>query len=230
MKEPVLTAPRLASVPWLSHGFGTRRFGLADLRSGAKRRKASVVILKQVHSAVVHVVDRVPAAILAGDALATATPGLVLVVKTADCLPLFLVDEKRRAVAAVHAGWRGTAQRIAERAVAALHERFGSEPEDLVAVLGPSIGALCYEVGEDVRRSFRESGLPGRSFVPLPVRPGKYLFDLAGANAGLLRAAGVRPGRIVRLDLCTHCEPGLHSFRRDRETRHRLYNFIAIMA
>ena len=126
-----------------------------------------------------------------GDALLENTPGSVVAVKTADCLPILLVDERHRAVAAVHAGWRGTVAGIAQRAVEAMGEQFGTLPGDLHAAIGPGIGKCCYEVGPEVAAQF---GQQGRAHV-----------DLAEANRRQLMDAGVTPERIYASNLCTMC-------------------------
>src|SRR6185503_448338 len=114
-----------------------------------------------------------------GDALLENTPGSVVAVKTADCIPILLVDERRRAVAAVHAGWRGTAARIVTGAIGRMAERFGTVTADLHAAIGPGIGVCCYEVGPEVAAEF---GGQGRAHIDLP-----------DSNRQQLTAAGVTP-------------------------------------
>ena len=123
----------------------------------------------------------------------TRVPGLLLVVKTADCLPLS-PGRRLRVAAAVHAGWRGTRLRIVETIRAMMAERFGTNPADVLAAMGRASDASCYEVGEDVRSEFlgRISGRIVRS--RRPARPN--FFDLCGANELQLRSAGVPPERI----------------------------------
>jgi len=208
-------------------GFGTRAFGEEDLRMFAAGRGCRAVWLEQIHSGTVQVIDGIPPAPPRGDALVTDQTGLLLAVKTADCLPLLLADERRRVVAAVHAGWRGTKARITEETVRVMAGRFGVRPEDLAAAMGPCIGRSCYEVGEDVRTGFREAGFPDDLFAPAG-RPGKFHFDLGEANARQLRAAGVSPDRIFRAAACTLCDPELFSFRRDRNPSDRLFSFIGL--
>ena len=221
-----LTVPHLSRVPGLFHGFGTRDFSEADLRAAAAENGAVPVPLHQVHSARIIVLDQAPTALLDADGTATRRPGLALVVKTADCLPLFLVDPEHAAIAAVHAGWRGTAHRIAAEAVAVMARSFGTKPAALLAALGPCIGGACYEVGEDVASSFHRAPAFASLFAALPARPGKYLFELRAANRAQLEAAGLPPGSILEAGGCTHCDPALLSFRRDRRSDLRLYNFI----
>jgi YfiH family protein len=223
--EAFRTSQLLSGIPGLVHGFGTREFSEVDLGVFAVARGFHPVLLDQIHSDIVHIVAGGPAGRPPGDALITEKTGLLLVIKTADCLPILLADRKRRVVAAVHAGWRGTRSRIVERAVRIMTDRFGVPSSDLLAAGGPCIGPSCYEVGEDVRREFFESGFPAELFAPTG-RPGKYLFDLPGANSLQLRIAGVPPEQIVLGDACTHCEPGLYSYRRDRNTSDRLFSFI----
>jgi hypothetical protein len=151
-----------------------------------------------------------------GDALLENTSGSVVAIKTADCLPILLVDDRHRAVAAVHAGWRGTVAGIAQRAVEAMRAQFGSVPEDLRAAIGPGIGECCYEVGPEVAAQF---GRQGRAHV-----------DLAEANRRRLMDAGVTPERIYASNLCTMCRADeFHSFRRDKEAAGRLFSFAGIL-
>ncbi len=150
-----------------------------------------------------------------GDALLENTPGSVVAVKTADCIPLLLVDDANRAVAAVHAGWRGTVAQIAQRAVDAMRSRFGTQPEHLHVAIGPGIGNCCFEVGPEVAEQFG--------------RVGRVHIDLAEENRRQLLEAGVTPARIYASNLCTMCGAGeFHSFRRDRERAGRMYSFVGL--
>jgi len=227
-RKPWRTIPRLDRIPWLVHGFGTADWAEADFLGFAERTGFRPVLLDQIHSDVVHRVRDLPAARLRGDALITDTPGLLLAVKTADCLPALIVDEARRIVAAVHSGWRGTRQRILEKTIRALGEDPGSEPGSLRIALGPCIGASCYEVGEDVRASFAEAGFPDSVFTRRATASGRFLLDLRAANLHQLDAAGVRRDRVSSLDACTHCRPELISYRRDGGRADRMFAFIGI--
>jgi len=230
---PYLTQPRLAAIAGLVHGFGTAAWTLKDAVSWAGRRGFRAIVLKQIHSDIVRVieggnVERAAATRLPGDALVTDLPGVLLVVKTADCLPGFLVDEARRVVAAVHCGWRGTRSRIVEKTIEVLSERYGAPPDGLLAALGPCIGRDCYEVGDDVRSAFAREGFPGPLFRERTADGPGYLFDLRAANVASLRAAGVREANIVSDASCTHCEPHLLSFRRDQNKDARMASFIGL--
>ena len=118
-----------------------------------------LVQMRQIHSSVVHRVRATPREPLAGDGLITNAPGLLLAVKTADCVPVLVADVKRRAVGAFHAGWRGTVARVVEKGVGDMRRQFGSVPSDLRAVIGPSIRRCCYQVGAEVKAEF-ESQFP----------------------------------------------------------------------
>jgi len=169
--------------------------------------------LKQIHSSECVAAEGRSGILGEGDALLEDRPGSVVAVKTADCVPILLVDDAHHAVAAVHAGWRGTAAGIAGKAVAAMRERFGSR--DLYAAIGPSIGKCCYEVGPEVSAQF---GLEGRTFLDLPEFNRRQLLD-----------SGVTAERIFASNLCTQCKADeFHSFRRDREAAGRLYSFAGI--
>jgi YfiH family protein len=183
-----------------------------------------LLLLKQVHGATVVEApwDGTPEA----DASVATGPGWLLGIKTADCLPVLLVDPKRRLVAAAHAGWRGTAAGVAARAVDALVAR-GSRPEDLVAALGPGIGPCCYEVGDDVRAAFPPSG--GAFFRPGP--NGRPHLDVRAANARQLVEAGLRPEALHHVADCTRCRADLyHSYRRQGKAAGRMINFVGFTA
>lgn len=225
-----LTVPRLERIPWLIHGFGTADWTEADFGRVREWDGFRPVILDQVHSDVIHCVDGAPSGRLEGDALITSIPKLFLVVKTADCLPVLVVDEPRRIVAAVHCGWRGTCKRILEKVVGELRARHGCEPATLLAALGPCIGPECYEVGPDVRERFQAAGFPEDLVRPNPAGAGKYLLDIRAANAFGLRGAGLRPENILSLGACTRCRPELLSYRRDGTAERRMYAFVGMKA
>ncbi len=209
------------------HGFGTRGLSLPVLEAQAARRGMRSVFLDQKHSDVAHILTGFPRGDPeAGDALVTDRRGILLVIRTADCLPVLLSDSKRGVVAAVHCGWRGTGLEILRKVVRSLQERFGSAASDLTAALGPCIAPACYEVGEDVRRTFADRGYPTDVILPLRDTPGKYLFDLRTANLHQLRGAGLREANIFPISCCTHCEKNLYSYRRDAHKAGRLLNFI----
>jgi hypothetical protein len=185
--------------------------------------------MRQLHSDIIHRIDETPAKSLEGDALMTDVPGFLLVIRTADCLPAFLVDEANQAIAAVHCGWRGTEKRILERAVQAMGEAYGSKPADMLAALGPCIGAACYEVGPDVRQGFLRAGFPAGVLCGAPGRERKYLLDLRAANAWLLGELGFKKTRVFNPGpTCTHCEPSLLSYRRHSADLRRMYNFVGL--
>lgn len=140
--------------------------GAGGRRAGA--RPFDLVTLRQVHSDVIHAIAEKQAEAPKGDAAITRAPGLLLAVQTADCLPILLVDAKRRAVAAVHAGWRGTLARIAAKTLGRMQMQFGTRPADVVVAIGPGIGACCYEVGHEVVQSFASQFTAAREWFAEP--------------------------------------------------------------
>jgi YfiH family protein len=168
--------------------------------------------------------DRPPA-----DALVSDAPDVVLAVRAADCVPLLIADARSGATAAVHAGWRGTAARVAVAAIDAMQSEFGSRPADLVAAIGPAIGPCCYEVGSDVVDAFAAAGheryLVDRWFIA--PRDRKMRLDVAGANRDLLILAGVREENIHASELCTamHLDV-LTSYRAEKEAAGRIAGAI----
>jgi YfiH family protein len=228
MLSPIRTVLRLERVPSLRHGFGDSSWREKDLRQLADRLGFKPVFLNQVHSDVVHFTDELPRRRLRGDAAVSRLPGLLLVIKTADCLPVVLVEEKKRVIAAVHCGWKGTSRRVLEKVVLGMKERYDVDPAAVLAAFGPCISERCYEVGRDVQRAFAVSGFPASLFRPVAGRSGKALFDLRSANRLQLLRLGVKARNIFSVDLCTHCDEVYPSYRRDRDECGRMLTFIGL--
>ena len=227
--KALFSIPEWKKISFLVHGFGNRYWKQTDMEKHPMLKNFKSLFLRQIHSDILHVIEDVPDAVLAGDALLTRRQGILLVIKTADCLPILVVDRNRRAVAAVHGGWKSTSQKLAQKVVSALEEHFGCDPSSLSAALGPCIGKDCYEIGADVWKKFEDKGLNGKAFVPHPSKRGKFFLDLRLANKLQLMAAGVEDANICAVDLCTHCRTDLFSYRRSRHTKGRMLSFIGIM-
>lgn len=162
------------------------------------------------------------------DAVVTDRPGIALCIKTADCVPVFLIDPIRRIVSAVHAGWKGTALRIVEQTVETMGRQFGVQPADLFAFIGPSIGPCCYEVDAVVYQAMHHHRSPDAFFHP-GREAGRWMLDLPLANRFQLLDAGLLPERIRATDLCTACHPELFfSHRAQNGYTGRQLNFIMI--
>lgn len=183
------------------------------------------------------------------DGLITNVEGLALVTSFADCVPLYFVDAKRHAIGLAHSGWRGTAEAMGARMAEAMGRKFGSEPEDLYAAIGPSICQDCYEVSEEVADRFvslfagetaleeeiMRSGYRGgtegkyRQVVEKSSRPGKYQLDLWKANLLILRRAGIPLSHIAVTDICTcHNADYLFSHRASHGRRGNLSAFLML--
>ena len=164
------------------------------------------------------------------DGLMTDEPGITLVTMYADCIPLWLLDPRRKVIALSHSGWRGTVGRMGAVTVGKLHADYGCEPGDLVACVGPGICRDCYEVSGDVAQAFREAFPPGQAdAVVRHRRDDKYDVDLWLANRFVLENAGVRPENIHISDICTRCNPELlFSHRIMGNRRGNLAAFLAL--
>jgi YfiH family protein len=273
----MLQSVELNKFPWLVHGFSTRPGGVSlidsektlnlgftdwDTRENVvenRRRfqsalgaaKLHLVPIKQFHSDVVCLFDETPPAEpCRGDASVTRHPGLLLGVQTADCVPILLVDAKKRAIAAVHAGWRGTLARIVQKAVGRMQMEFVSRPQDLLAALGPAIGGCCYEVGTEVASAFSTKFADAENYFdelrtgdePNPVQwlnqmppghqppPPNVFLDLRKANRAQLLEAGLDAKNISVNDLCTACHNSqLFSYRKEGAAAGRLMAAIALL-
>jgi len=187
-----------------------------------------IALMNQVHGAeVLEVLEGSGPLAVAGDAdaLLTRAPGVALAVRVADCVPVLLAAPsgapRGAAIAAVHAGWRGTAARIVEAAVDAVCEASGARPETLVAAIGPAIGPCCYEVSQEVADAICAAG--GRA---LPGPRGRPHLDLREANAAQLRGRGVTT--IDFVGPCTRCSPDHYSHRGDGPATGRQVGLIAL--
>jgi polyphenol oxidase len=255
-----LPVPAWKNIPWLWHGFSTRQGGVsraycaegapgelnlgftaADDREAVARNRqllaeaitgnadTPLLTVRQIHSSVLASAE---SAGCKADGMMTDEPGLLLGVQTADCIPVLVADRKRRVVAAFHAGWRGTVKRIVEASVGRMRFEFGLQPEDLIAAIGPGIGACCYAVGEEVLSSFESQFAyaselfrevydadPVRKKYPMlfltqrapghsSIGPSLHL-NLVEANRRQLLAAGLKPGSIQTTGGCTNCHPEL---------------------
>jgi YfiH family protein len=262
--------------PWLVHGFSTRTGGASVLDSGEhvlnlsftdwdncetvlKNRQlfqsaigatdSTLVPLKQFHSSVARFFAEAPGESCKGDASFTNTPGLLLGVQTADCVPILLVDPKKRAVAAIHAGWRGTLARIAQKTVGEMRMHFGSKPADILAALGPAIGGCCYEVGTELVTEFTSQFADAEEYFdelrtgeePNPLQwlnmmppghqppPKNVRLDLRKANRAQLLATGLPDANIFVSNLCTACHTDLlFSYRKEGSRSGRLLSVVGL--
>ncbi len=140
------------------------------------------------------------------DALICATPGIYICVQTADCVPLLLFDPINRAIAAIHAGWRGTLKKITEATILMMMHTFETRPSDLVVGIGPSNGPCCYEVGEDVYAEANKSLGNAADVIKSGPRKGKYMFDQWQANFNQLTGLGVKAENIEMAEICSQCQ------------------------
>jgi hypothetical protein len=192
----------------------------------------------QVHGSRVAVVDRpgMTREELEGyDAFVTALPGVAIGVRTADCVPVLLYDPVKKAVAAVHAGWRGTVLNIVLAAIEALRQEYGSSPSDLKAVIGPSIGPDSFQVGEEVAERFKEAGFPMDEIWSFrgdgdgtPMSGGHHI-DLWKANKWLLEQAGVPSGNIQIAGIDTYTTEAFFSARREGIQCGRIINAVKLI-
>jgi purine-nucleoside/S-methyl-5'-thioadenosine phosphorylase / adenosine deaminase len=262
-------------LPWLVHGFSTRPGGVSPLegqkvlnlsfmewdkkenvaenrrlyQSALGAKDFTLAAMKQIHSALIRLLPAPPAQVSKGDGSATNAPGLLLAVETADCVPILLADPKNRAVAAVHAGWRGTLARITHKAVGRMQFEFGSKPVDLLAAIGPSIGPCCYEVAAEFVSKFTAQFADAADYFdeprsgeePNPLQwlnmappghqppPKNVHLDLRMANRSQLLAAGLLAQNIFTSDLCTACRTDLlFSYRKEGPISGRLLSVIGI--
>ncbi len=223
------------------HFFGTR-IGPVGLNAhiqlgqvtGGHPEFPCIVALKQIHSTRVVMINshREPGALeqTEGDALVTNQPQTLIVVRTADCVPVLLVDKATGVVGAIHAGWRGTVDGIVSKTIRACVEAFGANAEQMHLAIGPSIGPCCYEVDEPVIGPLR-TRYPEWPGVLHQTTEGKGVLDLKQLIYHQIRACGIPDDQIGRLDHCTHCRSDLfYSYRRDGQVIGTMFSGIMLPA
>jgi YfiH family protein len=228
----VLQSEKLRFVAGLTHGFSTRSGGVSRgpyeslnlslsvqdegraVRENRNRwcqalqcQPTRLVIPQQTHGVNILEVDQ-PGIYADTDALISHCANLYLSIQTADCVPIILYDPGRRAIGLVHAGWRGIIGDISARTVVAMQQHFGTEPEQLLTILGPAICRNCYEVGQEIAHQFAKA-----EYIQ---KGSRYFVDLVQAVCHRLIKAGILPENIEILERCTACEPeSFFSHRRD---------------
>lgn len=212
----------------------------------------TLVVSKQVHKTNIRLVDEkdlgkgydIPRDFDEIDGLITDCPGITLVTKYADCVPLFLIDTKRKAIGLSHSGWRGTVGKIGLHTVHEMQKHFGTNPEDLIAVIGPSICMACYEVSEEVALQFQDvfnldgndigkgqNSHPDHPIILQKNDLGRYQLNLWEANKMIFREAGLKEDRIHVSGVCTACNSDLlFSHRKTNGKRGSLAAFLGIQA
>ncbi len=243
MTAPLLVAPGWESVPGLMHAFLGRpglpppdasaeipKDPFCDMKKSLGLAGHRITTLRQVHGdAILDVAEPVKSA-GDGDAMATDRAGVLLAILTADCVPVLLVDPRRRVCAAVHAGWRGTAAKIAGRSVAHLSVRYGCDSADLLAAIGPAIGPCCFEVGSEVVASFRDAWEDELDPF-LEARGEKGMLDLRGLNRLSLLETGIPEDRIAVVGPCVACQNAdFHSYRREGERAGRQVSLVGFLS
>jgi len=215
-------------------GSGLNESGWTEIAEAVGVDRTRLVRVQQVHAAGVLVVrhgDPLHPAdderrLREADIILSDDPTIAMAIQTADCVPVIVLDRRSGVVAAVHAGWRGLAARVPEAAVGALGRTFGSKPDDLTVVAGPSIGMCCYEVGEDVRQQFDQAAFANaaiqRWFAPAR-RPRHWYFDTWAATLDQVVAAGVPQSSVHIAGMCTASHPEVFcSYRRDGQRAGRM--------
>lgn len=224
----IITVPAFASPgTGVRHFFGTRRqahslaveVGIPLQRPRGIPPSTWLLSVKQVHGTDALVVDRSLSSDDrfhgAWDALVTDQPGVMVAVRTADCVPVLVHDPKHRVVAAIHAGWRGAVAGIVPKTIALMQSRFGSDAAQLRLSIGPSAGPCCYEVDEPVLDKLRES-FRGWEKVVAGHRSGKAHLDLKALIREQIMVSGASPDAITAVNLCTICHEDLFfSYRRE---------------
>lgn len=254
---PYLYNPELEETEMVRHGFSTKLGGVSKgcwasmnlstsrgdsleaVRENQRRMAkalgvevANMVYTDQIHETKVERVGKKDggSCIPNTDGLITNEVGVCLVTFFADCVPLYFLDKKNKAIGLSHSGWRGTVAQMGKKTIERMQEEFGTQPEDVLAVIGPSICGNCYEVSQDVRKKFQEVFSDEEVAVIFEEKENqKYQLNLWKANALVLERAGLNESQIVLPGLCTHCNSEyLFSHRKTGEKRGNLSAFLAL--
>jgi YfiH family protein len=247
---PYFQIPDIAQLGWIQHALLTRKGGVSPppfdslnislskgdqaehiLENEQRIARAfgfhteNLVLLNQIHQDRILVLKESPPVLpspLEYDASITNVPGTFLGIKTADCLPIMIVDSKKKAIAAIHAGRQGTALGITRQVVRMMRVEFGCSPRDLLVALGPSIGLCCYEIDE---RAFK----PEWKRFATPTGPGKWKVDLAQINIAHMKSEGIDEAQFFWINLCTRCHHDLFFSHRKEVRTGRQLSFVGMI-
>jgi purine-nucleoside/S-methyl-5'-thioadenosine phosphorylase / adenosine deaminase len=225
-------APHLFTAGNLTLRDDAREWEAVAAAMGVPRTR--IRLIRQVHGSAIAIATRRaegPWAPTEADVIISDDPSVAIAVRVADCSPILIADSRLGAVAAVHAGWRGTVQRAAAAGVRALETELGSRPVDMIAAIGPCLGPCCGEVGVEVVEAFRGAGHEltaiQRWFSPGP--SGRPLMNLWSANRDQLMDAGVAAANIYVAELCTRTSPEVfHSYRAHGVNAGRMLGIIKV--
>lgn len=183
----------------------------------------------QIHSDIVNVIDKNSInQKIDGDALITNLKNVPLLIFTADCVPIAIIDTKNKAIGLAHAGWRGTFDKIGQKTIELMTKNYNTNPEDIFCVIGPSIGPCCYEVSKELVEKFNIN-LTNSNEKFYIIKEDKYYLDLWKINEYILKCSGVKEENIINLNLCSSCKEGeFHSYRKHEKTPKRIGMILQI--
>lgn len=207
------------SIDDLKNEFKSNEFTLENLTSNI-----------QIHSDIVNVINEDNIGLkIDGDALVTNTKNIPLLIFTADCVPVAIIDKENKSIGLAHAGWKGTYAEIAVNTIKKMQELYNSKPEDLICVIGPSIGDCCYEVSEDLYNKFKNK-FKSKEESLYEIKEDKYYLDLQNINRISLENIGVKSENIIDLNICTNCNSDkFHSYRAHNKTISRIGTILEII-
>ena len=227
-----LSDPRFEETNLVTHAFSLKTIPTPEkLAETLNINTLDLTHAEQVHEDKIAIIDENTKGKVAKgcDALVTAAPHIPLVIRTADCVPIFLLDPKTKSIALVHAGWKGTLLKIAEKTIQTMRKSFGAQASDILAAIAPSIGECCYEVKKDVIEQLKGSEKNWKEFVTTS-KENKWHLNLSKLNISQLLRAGIQEKNITTSKSCTSCEKDMfYSYRRDREKTGRMYGLIMLM-
>jgi len=210
----------------VSHGFLNKNSENSLIEIASINNLSGIYILKQVHSNYVQIISYKDINTEnEGDSVITNDHGYGIGVYTADCVPILLYDEVKKVIATVHAGWRGTLNGISKNTVMTMKKHYNSKPEDIVSVIGPSIGKCCYEVGAEMVKKFVDKYKEIDSFIYS--YSSKYVIDLKGINKEILLKEGLN--QIDVISDCTKCDKSYYSYRREGKGVKSQLSFIGLV-
>lgn len=183
----------------------------------------------QIHSSIVNKIDESNIGQrIDGDALITNVKQVPLLILTADCVPVVIIDPKNKAIGVAHAGWRGTFEQIARKTIEAMEKNYNSNPQDLICAIGPSIGPCCYEVSKDLVEKFNTNLAKYAGKFDI-MKDDKNYLDLWKINELTLKDCKVKEENIINLEICTNCNADkFYSYRKHEKTPKRIGTIIQI--